>query len=121
MEVVLTKQFVKLQLPARQKFTNKVPFFKSNTFQTTTPQWVWPVMCDFIEQKLICLCFFNCQRGHFHKTNNCTRRGKDWKQEQALDCRERNEDKILFYLSNMVAVFGAAYFNVRTISQFQIL
>ena len=41
-------------------------------------------------------CFFITRKDIFHKREDCTRRGKDWSQGKALDCRERNEDKILF-------------------------
>ena len=51
-------------------------------------------MCEFAEQKV--MLFVSLTEKTFHKRKDCTRTGKDWKQEQELDWRERNEDKILF-------------------------
>ena len=34
--------------------------------------------------------------------------GEDWKQEQALDCRERNADKILFLYAKLPMIDGGS-------------
>ena len=42
------------------------------------------------------LLFVSLSERKFSQERRLHKQGEDWKQEQALDCRERNEDKILF-------------------------
>ena len=97
---------------------------RNDTMQAATiPVGLDSYVRSSAEQKLMLLFASFSERTSSQERGLHKNPGEDWKQEQALDCRERNKDKILFYTKLPMidgGSIGATYFNVRKISRFKI-